>query len=498
MQGSGWWTSQIAKSEDNAKPLGIVERGILDFRMQEGSRFRLNFGKLALVVRTQDVARTECSRRELSGAFVRIGRADTNDVVLPSGYVSANHARLERRAEGWYIVDLTSTNGTWVGRTRVTDSAPVDEDSSINIGDFSLRLEPLATELFLVTNGRPQRVRFGSRSELTLGRHHTHDVVVADSWVSSTQVLLTLTDDGIVVTDLKSRHGSFLSGVRVQTPMQLRPGDVVTFGQPCVIENQAHLTFGARARTRPGTSDADSAHGPAPTGAGAPPIAAQVARPQHEFGEELAPYAHLVRVFVKKGAAAVALPDDYGDLPWSKLDKPLTECLSKIALARGYGRAELRRWSRESEYLRLREQLGNLVRVRLSQAPSSVAAVFAMDGREFEVYLGGVFSRAGFTIHGTAMSHDHGADLRVEREGRRGIVQAKRWTTQKVGGNDVVKTLAAKNNYDAEDAWLITTSGFTSGAQLFASKNGIVLIDRASLGELPHLLKQEAVGRLVP
>jgi two-component system cell cycle response regulator len=45
---------------------------------------------------------------------VAIGRGRDNDIVLASDCVSRRHARLEHRPDGLYLLDLNSTNGTFV------------------------------------------------------------------------------------------------------------------------------------------------------------------------------------------------------------------------------------------------------------------------------------------------------------------------------------------------------------------------------------------------
>ena len=52
-----------------------------------------------------------------------------------------------------------------------------------------------------------------------------------------------------------------------------------------------------------------------------------------------------------------------------------------------------------------------------------------MSGEQFEGYLADVFRSVGFIVHGTKRSGDQGADLEVSRNGRRGIVQAKQWSS---------------------------------------------------------------------
>lgn len=57
----------------------------------------------------------DLGRRYLLGLpRVAIGRGRDNDIVLASDSVSRRHARLERRPDGIYLIDLDSTNGTFV------------------------------------------------------------------------------------------------------------------------------------------------------------------------------------------------------------------------------------------------------------------------------------------------------------------------------------------------------------------------------------------------
>lgn len=51
---------------------------------------------------------------------VRLGRAATNGIVVPHDLVSAEHLELQRSGDEWIIVDLGSTNGTFVDGKPVT------------------------------------------------------------------------------------------------------------------------------------------------------------------------------------------------------------------------------------------------------------------------------------------------------------------------------------------------------------------------------------------
>jgi len=73
-----------------------------------------------------------------------IGRAGTNDIVLPVEGVSREHARLEQSpGGGWTIVDTGSTNGTFLENSRLLPDLPEawEPGQTVRIGPYFLRLE---------------------------------------------------------------------------------------------------------------------------------------------------------------------------------------------------------------------------------------------------------------------------------------------------------------------------------------------------------------------
>jgi pSer/pThr/pTyr-binding forkhead associated (FHA) protein len=52
---------------------------------------------------------------------LRLGRSPDNDVILRDPATSGHHARLERRGETFWLVDLGSTNGTFVNGEAIQE-----------------------------------------------------------------------------------------------------------------------------------------------------------------------------------------------------------------------------------------------------------------------------------------------------------------------------------------------------------------------------------------
>ena len=64
----------------------------------------------------------------LTSSRIIVGRGDHCDLRLEDGSVSSEHARLVRDSGGWRIVNLLSTNGTFVNGQKVSSSAVKDGD----------------------------------------------------------------------------------------------------------------------------------------------------------------------------------------------------------------------------------------------------------------------------------------------------------------------------------------------------------------------------------
>jgi hypothetical protein len=72
---------------------------------------------------------------ELRDSRVKVGAGAGNDLTLNEPTASRRHAALERRDGRWYVVDLASTNGTYINGRRVTVPSPLARGDELRFGD---------------------------------------------------------------------------------------------------------------------------------------------------------------------------------------------------------------------------------------------------------------------------------------------------------------------------------------------------------------------------
>jgi len=74
----------------------------------------------------------------LTGDVMVIGRSARAEVVLDLDGVSRRHAEVRRDAEGWWIKDLGSVNGTWVNGEQLADRHLLKIGDRVEIEGFGL------------------------------------------------------------------------------------------------------------------------------------------------------------------------------------------------------------------------------------------------------------------------------------------------------------------------------------------------------------------------
>lgn len=73
---------------------------------------------------------------------ILLGRGTDAAIRLNDDYVSTRHTRFATNGEQWFVEDLGSTNGTYIGNQRVTSPTPIAVGVSVRLGKTIVELRP--------------------------------------------------------------------------------------------------------------------------------------------------------------------------------------------------------------------------------------------------------------------------------------------------------------------------------------------------------------------
>jgi hypothetical protein len=76
----------------------------------------------------------------LAQAPILIGRGNDAAIKLDDDYVSTRHARIAASGDQWFVEDLGSTNGTYIGTVRITQPTTITLGTQVRIGKTILEL----------------------------------------------------------------------------------------------------------------------------------------------------------------------------------------------------------------------------------------------------------------------------------------------------------------------------------------------------------------------
>ncbi|MFA6575645.1 MAG: FHA domain-containing protein [Nocardioides sp.] len=76
----------------------------------------------------------------LDKAPILIGRGSDAAIRLEDDYVSTRHARIAASGDQWFVEDLGSTNGTYIGTVRITQPTTITLGTQVRIGKTILEL----------------------------------------------------------------------------------------------------------------------------------------------------------------------------------------------------------------------------------------------------------------------------------------------------------------------------------------------------------------------
>ena len=145
-----------------------------------------------------------------------IGRESDNSLAIPEAAVSRYHARVEKRPDGWWIVDSASTNGTIVNGARVAEHRLVDHDL-VRVGDTLFRVAERGVFAYsayrvdgtVVDAARP--VRHGIREPLLIGGYQIDLLLERLEKVAKTPIAIVVLGESGTGKELVAREVHALS-----------------------------------------------------------------------------------------------------------------------------------------------------------------------------------------------------------------------------------------------------------------------------------------------
>jgi len=82
-------------------------------------------------------------RLDFDSEEITIGRVEENDICLPKGNISKKHTKVVVKDGKIIVLDLKSTNGTYVNGKKLAGPQVIRPSDKVYIGDFILNVEPL-------------------------------------------------------------------------------------------------------------------------------------------------------------------------------------------------------------------------------------------------------------------------------------------------------------------------------------------------------------------
>ncbi|TGE33339.1 restriction endonuclease [Desulfosporosinus sp. Sb-LF] len=115
----------------------------------------------------------------------------------------------------------------------------------------------------------------------------------------------------------------------------------------------------------------------------------------------------------------------------------------------------------------------------------------SMDGGSFEIWLEILFKDLGHKTTRTPLTGDKGADLILETQKGKTVIQAKKKASGVVDKKAIKEVLNAKIHYKANAAAAITNQHFGPSAKRLAAEHGVELWERHNLVEFLYSARQK-------
>jgi pSer/pThr/pTyr-binding forkhead associated (FHA) protein len=196
----------------------------------------------------------------LTSESLGIGRRIGNHILVEDPLVSSQHAKIVHVGDDYLLLDLRSSNGTFVNGQRVHDLHVLRDGDQIEVASqrFQFRGAPASgissppPSSAAVGGDQNVEVELGvlllkelllSKQELTIGRAAENGLVLDDPRVSSQHAKIMRVGSDYWLLDLRSSNGTFVNEQRVDDVHRLRHGDTIAIAATTLtfVRRKIHL-----------------------------------------------------------------------------------------------------------------------------------------------------------------------------------------------------------------------------------------------------------------
>lgn len=150
--------------------------------------------------------------------IIKIGKAAGNDLIINDPYVSRFHSELKIYDNKIEIVDLNSSNGTYVNGKRIKQQIVKKEDR-IQLGkNYILDLNKICSAQKLPKNKLPssELLNLGQKNTLLIGRAKENDIVLDNIKVSRKHAKLERIGNDWYLEDLNSANKTYVNSKSIK------------------------------------------------------------------------------------------------------------------------------------------------------------------------------------------------------------------------------------------------------------------------------------------
>jgi pSer/pThr/pTyr-binding forkhead associated (FHA) protein/tetratricopeptide (TPR) repeat protein len=210
---------------------------------------------------------------ELTTDKVTIGRDEGNTIKLDDALISRNHVEIREEGGKYFLTDVGSANGTFVGTRRITANYELKSGDVIKISPYTIYFQLSAAETptrierperpedktkiigvtapgagepgrdmtqmytysgapkLLVRSGAEVGQSFDLSNNPLIGRGSECEITLSEATVSHRHARVQYIDNKLSIMDIGSKSGTRVNGKLIDKPTQLKDGDKIQLGE---------------------------------------------------------------------------------------------------------------------------------------------------------------------------------------------------------------------------------------------------------------------------